>query len=76
MGMEHWWKDTDRGKLKCWPGSGLKYCNFYNGKITIWVNKGRITFNKAEVGTINLDHGSATRGPATLYPVYTTEIPR
>jgi hypothetical protein len=47
--------------------SDLKYCTFYNGKITIWVNKGRVTFNKAKVVTINLDHGSATRGPAKFY---------
>jgi len=50
-----------------WPGNGLKYCNFYDGKITIWMKMRRATFNKAKVVTCNSDRGSATRGPVTYY---------
>ena len=50
-----------------WPGLRPEILHFFNGKITIWINKGRVTFNKSKVVTINFDHGSATRGSATLY---------
>jgi hypothetical protein len=31
MGMERWWNDTDRGKLKCWK-KNLSYCHFIHHK--------------------------------------------
>jgi len=45
----------------------LKYGTFYSSIITILINKRRATFNNAKVVTFNLDQGSATSGPATLY---------
>jgi hypothetical protein len=32
MSMEHWWNDSDRGKLKYW-GKKLSHCHFVHQKI-------------------------------------------
>jgi len=34
MGMEHWWNDTDRGKLKYWERNPV-HCHFVHHKFNM-----------------------------------------